>query len=116
MAIVTTITDRLTGSELPSVAHTPNAVTALVGTKFSAPFSTKIATSGNTDPDAETAYDNFEADLKTWIDGTFLPSTVKLDAAASIVGVIYVSRFYPEEADLSDDTQEMVMEGVVEWQ
>ena len=89
MAITSTITDTLVGDEKPSVAHAPNSVTALTGpTVFKASFSTKIGSSGNTDADPEVAYGLFETDLKTYIDGTFLPSVVGLDTAQTITAGI----------------------------
>lgn len=116
MAITSTITDRLPSSQKPTPAHTPNAVTELAGEKGVASFSTTISATGNVDADEETAYTNIETATKTVVDA-WLVSVIKLDAAASITAVIYITSLEVEQGDKwADDGKDFIVKGRAEWQ
>lgn len=117
MAITSTITDNVPSAQQPA-NHTPNSYTPLSGTKFKTNGSTTIAATGNTNANANTAFANILTAVKTYVDGTFLPSTVKLDTAQSITAVIFVSSVQVdgESSIYTSDTKNFDVDFSVEWQ
>lgn len=86
MAITSTITDKLADSQKPSAGHTPASFTALSSPQ-KAGFVYELAASGVENADPDTAFTAIASATKTYLDGTHLPSTMKLDTTQTITAV-----------------------------
>ena len=124
MAITSEITTNIP-SDIKPDGYTPPAITInFTGETQSANFTTTIAASGVTDAANEvTGITSLVAAIKTWIDGTFNPDILKLDAAQTINMVIKVNAISRDNAENTTTkklyltgTDTFTVSGTVEYQ
>lgn len=116
MAITSLITNTVPDSQKPTSGHTPVVIAPLTGEYFTAPFAHTVDATGIVDADAETAFTAVLAAVKTHVDGTFLPSTVKLDTTATITARIYVDSVQLSQASkFADAGRDYQVRGRVTW-
>lgn len=93
MAITTEITTNMRAADLPDGYTVPSTTITLSADPVEEAFATTLTAASVADAanDDQTMADLLAA-TKAWVDGTWIPNTLKLDAAATINGIIYVTR------------------------
>jgi len=92
MAITTEITTRQPASDLPPGYTVPTPSYEFVGTPIEEKFVTTIATAGVANATPATGLTALLTAVKDWADNTWIPDTLKLDATATVNGIIYLDK------------------------
>jgi hypothetical protein len=121
MAISSAWTTSLPDHKLPA-SYTPPVVAELTDPKIE-PFEVSIARTEFENASAATGWTNFGADVKTWVDATFIPE-LGLDAAETITVRIVITKVEHDHSAIDMDDLPNIMKtstaqvkaiGRVEW-
>lgn len=116
MAITTTVsTDRVPATQKPSTYSDP-VVSDLSGNIASSKFETEIDATGNVDSNEATAFGNIATAVGTWLTGTYLPTTLGVNASDTIVARGYLESVALKDTDQwTTDNRAFICKGTVVW-
>lgn len=92
MAVTTEITTDMRAADLPDGYSAPSTTITFSGTPIEEASSHTFAAAGIDNATAATTMANILSAVKTEVDDNWIPDTLKLDATATINGIIYVTR------------------------
>lgn len=101
MALTTEATTALPATQTPSGWTNPATTITFAGTPFQQSFSTTIAVAGVSHATVEaTGLTQLIAAVKSWIDGTWIPNTLKLEfTIGDVDGIITVTSIARDNAE-----------------
>lgn len=116
MAITVTMNTTRTPSSQKPTGYSDPVVSDLTGVVAQANFSTEIDGS-EVDADPVVGFTNIRTATGTWLSGTFLPTTLGIDATNTIVAVGYIESVELKTSDkFTLDEKNFVVNGKVVFQ